>query len=85
MTSYDWEGNGRSGVALSTYRLNDLRKGDEHPNYTRLRSMAPFTLHYSNGLPQKPLTPQNPETAILALPLDDQMIKGFQLLGFRSL
>ena len=36
-TSLDWEGNLRSGVTdnsgLSTYRLNGLWKGDEHPAY----------------------------------------------------
>jgi len=28
---------------LSTYGLNGLWKGDEHPAYTPLRSVAPFT------------------------------------------
>jgi len=39
---HGWEGNHRSGIALaihhrlsgiSTYRLNGLGKGDEHPDY----------------------------------------------------
>jgi len=28
---------------ISTHRLSSLRKGDEHPAYSPLRSMAPFT------------------------------------------
>jgi len=44
-----WEGNLRSGFALaerhrmchiSTYRLNGLRQGDEHPDYTPVRCIA---------------------------------------------
>jgi len=46
------KGNRRSGIALamhyrlrdiSTYRLNGIRKGDEHPAYVPIRSTAPFT------------------------------------------
>jgi len=48
-----WEGNRRSGVApamrhrrcaLSTYRLNGLGKGDEHPP-TLQWGIAPFTFY----------------------------------------
>jgi len=48
----DWEGKRRSVVApamrhklcgISTYGLNGIRKGDEHPAYTPVRIMAPFT------------------------------------------
>jgi len=48
-----WEGNRTFGVApamchrfpgISTYGLQCLRKGDETPAYTPLRSMAPFSL-----------------------------------------
>ena len=37
--------NHRSGVTdcMVWYGLSDLRKGDEHPTYIFLRSMAPFT------------------------------------------
>ena len=49
-----WEGNHRSGFApderhrichIFTYRLNDLRQGDEHPTYTPVRCVA---LYYFN-------------------------------------
>jgi len=55
----NWEGNPRSGVALvmrhrlcglSTYELSGLRKGDEHPAYTPLRSMVPFTFTCCNRM-----------------------------------
>jgi len=46
--SYGWEGNRTSGVidfsGLSTYGLNGLQEGDEHPTYTPL-SMAPLYLY----------------------------------------
>jgi len=53
-----WEGNRRSGFALaehhthrichiSTYRLNGLRRGDEHPTNTPVRCIA---LYYFNVL-----------------------------------
>jgi len=44
-----WQGNHRSGFAsadrhricyISTYRLNGLRKGHEHPTYTAVRCIA---------------------------------------------
>ena len=47
------EGNRRSGVALtmrhrlqclSSYWVNGLMKGHEHPAYTPVKSMTPFTL-----------------------------------------
>jgi len=46
---YGWEGCRRSGVTLAmhhrlngipTYRLNDLGKGDEHPVYGLVGTMA---------------------------------------------
>jgi len=49
-----WEGNRRSGFAsakrhrichISAYRLNGLRKGDEHPTYTPVSYIA---LYYFN-------------------------------------
>jgi len=48
-----WEGNRRSGVALamrhglkclSTYGLNGLRKGDEHPAYAPASAWLPLPL-----------------------------------------
>ena len=50
-TSLGWEGNRRSGIApvvrhrhsgLSTYRLNGIWKGDEHPIYTPLEYTLPL-------------------------------------------
>jgi len=55
MMPYGWEGNRRSGVALATrHRLQwfihlqayGLRKGDEHPNNTPVRSMALLYLYH---------------------------------------
>ena len=46
-----WEGSRRSGISLamhhrlcgiSTYGLNGLKKGDEHPAYAALASIAQF-------------------------------------------
>ena len=51
-----WEDNRRSGFApaerhrichISAYRLNNLRKGDEHPTYTPVGCIA---LYYFNFL-----------------------------------
>ena len=61
-----WEGNRRSGVArvmhrrfggISTYGLNALRKGDEHPACTPLRRMAPFNDN-NNDLEAKDVLPK---------------------------
>jgi len=50
-----WDGDHRSGFApaechriwhISTYRLNGLRKGDEHPTYTPVRCIAPYFLNF---------------------------------------
>jgi len=60
MMPYGWEGNRRSShwqcvtdfTGLSTYGLNGLREGDEHPPIHSLRSMAPSTflnLYKCNG------------------------------------
>jgi len=52
-TSLGWEGNFRSGVApamhhsnsgLSTYGLNSLQKGDEHPAYSPSEYGPPLPL-----------------------------------------
>jgi len=52
---YGWEGNRRSGVALamchrlsgiSTYGLNGLGKGDEHPVYAPLEYYSIFNLPF---------------------------------------
>ena len=57
-----WEGNRRSDFApaerhrichISTYRLNGLRKGNEHPTYTSVRCIA---LYYFTLFSAKLLT-----------------------------
>jgi len=44
---YGWEGN-RPCITefsgLSTFGLNGLREGDEHPAYTPVKSMASFAI-----------------------------------------